>query len=201
MFTFKSFGIALALMMTAVTTPVLAQLTTTPTVPQIESDVRISLKNIYQLQSGYMAEWGQFATTLAALNYTVPSFLSSYMNTTVVVNGASLTVRMQGKLNPVLNRVYTINGAGTLSGMTQFANAHELELEINNLMNASVAALEAYYAEWGTYSTNLSQLGLVVPAYLRSFGTFSITVTPTGYKSEFKGVVYPISGKNYTPIK
>lgn len=201
MFTFKSFGLALALAVTSVATPVLAQLTTNPTAAQIESDVRVSLKKIYQLQSGYMAEWGQFATTLSALNYTVPSFLSAYVNTTVIVNSTSLTVRMQGKASPVLNRIYTISEAGTLSGITQFANAHELELEINNLMNTSVAALEAYYAEWGTYSANLNEIGLIVPAYLGSFGTFSITLTATGYKSEFKGTAYPISGKNYTRLR
>jgi len=88
-----------------------------------------------------------------------------------------------------------------LSGVTQYDNAHELDSEIWSWVQATETAEAAYYAEWGVYSSNLSEIGIVVPTYLTRYGSLKVTLVGSGYKIEFLGSAYPISGKVYLKQK
>jgi hypothetical protein len=152
---------------------------------QIEDQIRVALKDIHILEQASYAQHATYKTTLAELNYALPSALTGLVKTTIKNEKSGLVIQMAGTAAPILGRTYSIDASGTISGLAQYSANKEINDEITLLIKTTDTALKAYYAEWETYTDDLKKLGVVVPEHLKRFGTLKVNLIREHYEIEF----------------
>lgn len=85
----------------------------------------------------------------------------------------------------------TINDAGLISGLPQFANAISALLAVSTELKSLHSAQLSYFVENNKYSKDVSKIGFVPSAALRSYGSLTIEVTSSGYVAIFRGLGAP----------
>jgi hypothetical protein len=176
-----------------------AELRDKPSIEQLRSDSRIFMKKVHLAQLSHYAQQARFAPSLTDLGIKVPFYLSKYYSVAdKLLSKSGYDLRLRGIARENRGELYLINQTGQILGMDQFENAAELNREIEQVLLSFYLSEKAYFAEWGQYSDDLKQLGLVVPPYFSKFGAFSIKLTQSGFVAEFIGQRYPIANLKYS---
>jgi hypothetical protein len=178
-----------------------AELGNSPSNEQVRSDVRQFLNKAHRAEMLHYDEWAEYSDGMDKIGVSVPVYLKSYFAVSLTVTPVTKSgyqLKLTGIASPVKGNVFSIDNSGALQGMTQFENATDLAAEVQSLLQYAWTSEKAYYAEYSSYSTDVSLTGLLIPSYMANYGALSAHLTATGFVIEFVGNHFPLMNMKFS---